>query len=417
MPKFIHAADIHLDSPLRGLARYDGAPVDEIREASRKALKNLVRLALEEKADFVVIAGDVFDADWKDYSTGLFFIGQMTKLSQAGIRVYWAAGNHDAISPISKSLKLPEGVHVFPTRSFNSIRLDDLGAIIHGRSFPSRAVEEDWVPAFPAPVRGAFNIGILHTSLSGYAGHDTYAPCSLESLANKGYHYWALGHVHKGSVLNETPRIVFPGNIQGRHIRETGAKGCWLVTFEDDEVTEAEFRELDVVRWYNLAVDPKGGNADDMLFRFRDHLGEVLSDAGGRIAAVRVTVTGACTAHEALAKDPEKWRYEIRSAAQIEAGESVWLEKIIFATSSSSSQAPDGLLREILDIIHGSGGSTQILTENDRSLLKRMLEKLPPELKMGDDAFSLDNVDWLRDSLTKGMEHVVASLVDIREER
>lgn len=417
MPKFLHAADIHLDSPLRGLARYEGAPVEEIRDASRKALKNLVQLALEEEADFVVISGDVFDADWKDYSTGLFFIGQMTRLSQAGIRVYLAAGNHDAISPISKSLKLPDKVHVFPTRTFGTMRLDDLGAVIHGRSFSSRAVEEDWVPSFPSPVNGAFNIGILHTSLSGYAGHDTYAPCTLDSLVNKGYHYWALGHVHKGSILCESPRVVFPGNIQGRHIRETGAKGCWLVSFEDDEVTAAEFRELDVVRWYSLTVDPEGGNADEMLARFRELIGGVISDAGGRTAAVRVTVTGACAAHDALAKDPEKWRYEIRAAAENEAGEGVWLEKILFDTSSLSSRAPDGLLREILDSIHGPDDGASALTENDSAALKKMLEKLPPELKMGDDAFSLDNADWLRDSLTKGMEHVVASLVDIREER
>jgi len=417
MPKFIHAADIHLDSPLRGLARYEGAPVDEIREASRRALINLVQLAIEEKVDFVILSGDVFDSDWKDYSTGLFFISQMARLNQAKVRVYWASGNHDAISPISRSLKLPDNVNVFSTRHFDSMRLEDVGTVIHGRSFSSRAVEEDWVPSFPKPVKDAFNIGILHTSLSGYAGHDTYAPCSLESLVNKGYQYWALGHVHKGSVLCENPRIVFPGNIQGRHIRETGAKGCWLVSFEDDEVTEADFCELDVVRWYSLAIDADGSNGDDVFSKFKDQISDVLADAGGRTAAVRVIVSGACASHTDFVKDPERWRNELRAIALNEAGEGVWLEKIIFETRSLSSQAPDGLLSEILDSINGSDGEAAVLNESDDAALKKLLEKLPPELKSGDDAFSLDNPGWIRKSLMKGMEHVMASLVDIRGDK
>jgi len=78
--RFIHAADIHLDSPLRGLDRYDGAPVEEIRGATRRALENLVDVCLAERVAFLLIAGDIYDGDWKDYNTGLFFHRQMSRL-------------------------------------------------------------------------------------------------------------------------------------------------------------------------------------------------------------------------------------------------------------------------------------------------------------------------------------------------
>ena len=101
--KFLHAADLHLDSPLKRLARYEGAPVDELRSAPRAALRNLVSLAIEEKVDFVLIAGDLYDGDWKDYNTGLFLNQRLKELQSASIPVYLVKGNHDAESRISPS--------------------------------------------------------------------------------------------------------------------------------------------------------------------------------------------------------------------------------------------------------------------------------------------------------------------------
>jgi DNA repair exonuclease SbcCD nuclease subunit len=417
MYRFIHAADIHLDSPLRGLTRYEGAPVEEIREASRRALKNLIQLALDEEASFVILSGDVFDSDWRDYNTGLFFINQIARLTQAGIQVFLIAGNHDAISPISRNLKMPENVYTFSTRTFESKSLEKIGVVIHGRSFPGRAVEENWVPSFPEPVKDAFNIGILHTSVSGYAGHDTYAPCTLDSLVNKGYNYWALGHVHKEQVLSKAPWIVFPGNIQGRYIREAGAKGCMLVSVEDNDVVDAEFRELDVLRWYHLVIDTGGGNEDDVLAKFSEQLEDTMSEAKGRTAAVRVTIIGACSAHGAFMKDPEKWRNELKAAAINVGGGGIWLEKIIFATSSSSPQLPDGILQEILDNIYGTDGNEPLLLESGKTSLKKLFEKLPPELTSGDEALSLDDTAWLDKSLHEGMEQLMANMVSPLEER
>src|SRR5262249_54730385 len=133
---------------------------------------------------------------------------------------------------------------------------------IHGQSFRAGPVPENLAAAYPPPVKGALNIGLLHTSLGGHAEPAAYAPCSEGDLRTRGYGYWALGHIHKGAVLARDPWIVYAGNIQGRHARETGPKGCVLVETEDDRVRAAEFVALDSVRWLEQRID-LGGAADE----------------------------------------------------------------------------------------------------------------------------------------------------------
>ena len=213
--KFIHAADIHLDSALHGLERYEGAPVDEIRSATRRAFDNLVDLAIDEEVQFVLLVGDLYDGDWKDYNTGLYFVDRMHRLREAGIRVFVVAGNHDAASQITKHLRLPENVTLFSTKHPEQAVLDDLDVAIYGQGFATRAVTDDISQAYPQGDPQLFNIGLLHTCLDGKPGHEPYAPCTIDGLRSKGYQYWALGHVHKREVISEEPWIVFPGNIQG----------------------------------------------------------------------------------------------------------------------------------------------------------------------------------------------------------
>ena len=221
---FLHAADIHLDSPLRGLSAYEGAPVDQFRNATREAFRNLVTRAIETRAAFIVIAGDLYDGDWPDFSTGLFLVKELERLNQAGIRAVVLFGNHDADNRITKSLPWPDNAYRFNHKKPETIVFEDLGVALHGQSFARMDVSENLAELYPAPVSGRLNIGVLHTALEGNARHATYAPCSLNQLRNHGYAYWALGHVHAHEVLSRDPWVVFPGNIQGRHIRETGAK-------------------------------------------------------------------------------------------------------------------------------------------------------------------------------------------------
>ena len=252
--RFIHTGDIHLDSPLKGLAGQQGAAAERIRTATRIAFENLISQAIEDEVDFVVIAGDLYDGDWRDYQTGLFFVKQMGRLAQAKIPVFLLHGNHDAESQITRKLTLPPNVSVFSARKAETFRLPHLNVALHGQSFRQRDITDNLVPAYPSPIAGCFNIGVLHTGLGGMPGHANYAPCAVEDLINKGYDYWALAHVHQAAVLHERPHIVFCGNLQGRHIRESGPKGASLVTVDDGQVEEISPLHVDCVRWIHLPV-------------------------------------------------------------------------------------------------------------------------------------------------------------------
>ena len=278
MFRFIHAADIHLDSPLRGLERYEGVPVEEIRRSTRRALENLVELAIEEHVDFVLIAGDLYDGNWPDYSTGLYLNAQMARLRDAHIPVFLIQGNHDAENLMTRDLRLPENVHKFSTLKPQTIPVKDCDVLVHGQGFATRAVRDNIAEGYPASDPGYFNIGILHTCATGREGHESYAPCSVENLLSKHYQYWCLGHIHKREILCEEPPIVFPGNIQGRHIRERGTKGCMLVTVDDARNVQTDYRSLDVLRWEPCHVDARGSaDEDDLLQRVEQQLGDLFA--------------------------------------------------------------------------------------------------------------------------------------------
>ena len=300
--RFLHAADIHLDSPLKGLAGQDGNAAERVRTATREALDQLVSLTIEEQVDFLIIAGDLYDGDWRDYKTGLFFAGQMGRLNASNVPVYLLHGNHDAESQITRRLDLPDNVYVFGTRKPETFALEHLNVALHGQSFRQRDVTENLVPDYPAPVSGAFNIGVLHTGLGGMGGHANYAPCSFDDLANKGYDYWALGHVHQAEVLHEQPHIVFPGNLRGRHVRETGAKGAHLVTVEDSEIVDLEAVPCDVVRWAVLSVPLNdAANLGDVTDSVREALeAAVANQADGRLLACRIRLEGRTEVHAQL---------------------------------------------------------------------------------------------------------------------
>ncbi|MCD6388368.1 MAG: DNA repair exonuclease [Desulfobulbaceae bacterium] len=332
MFRFLHAADLHLDSPLLGLEGYEDAPLDEIRGATRRAFENLINLAIEEDVKFVLLSGDLFDGNWKDFNAGLFFINRISRLSRKGIKVFMVSGNHDAASRITRELRLPENVRMLSAKSVESLFLDDLGVAIHGRSYQTRAVTENLAEKYPRHDPHYFNIGLLHTALTGREGHEPYAPCSVDDLLAKGYDYWALGHIHKREVVNRDPWIVFPGNIQGRHIRETGAKGATLVTVDNGQVLDVEHRDLDVLRWSLCRVDLAGCETlDQVSVRVGQALEAEQGLASGKTLAVRLELRGECPVHSRLFEESERLTEEFR---EIAAGlGSMWLEKILFKTT------------------------------------------------------------------------------------
>ena len=415
MFRFIHAADIHLDSPLRGLERYEGAPVDSIRQASRRAMENLVALALREQVAFVVIAGDLFDGDWKDYNTGLYFVRQMSRLSEAKIPVFLLKGNHDAANKLTKSLPLPANVKVFNHKSPQTFRLDELGVSIHGQSFASGDVRDDLSANYPAAEPGLVNIGVLHTCASGRDGHDAYAPCKLEGLINKGYQYWALGHIHKREVLNKEPLIVFPGNIQGRHIRETGPKGCSMVTVDDRGAVSEEFVELSVMRWELLEIDLSDARSEDDAFRqisaaFDRELNS--SGADDMPLACRIHLNGATSLDAAMRSNHRHWVESIRALSmQRGGGDRLWIEKIKIQTESlQDTAAPEhfeGPLAELINIINETAQDAEALSalQDDLSDLR---SRLPAELH---ESRLLASNEWIKSSLGDVQELLLDKLL------
>lgn len=397
--KFIIAADIHLDSPMQGLSRYEGAPMDVLRGATREALANLVSLAIEEKVAFVLLSGDLYDGDWRDYHTGLFLMQQLSRLREAGGKVFIIYGNHDAESRITKSLHLPENVRSLSTKSPETIILEDFGVAIHGQGFAKRDVMENLAEQYPDARKGFFNIGMLHTALTGAEGHALYAPCTLGTLQSKGYDVWALGHVHARKVHNEEPLILYPGNTQGRHARETGPKGCTLVSVEDRRVASFEHKDLHVVRWEVIPVDASGQSAAVDVIDAA--VAAVKSESGkgsGEGLAARLLIQGACRAHRELVADSEKWMAEIRAAIAAATGERAWVEKVRFMTAPEADlsilRSGSDPLSDLVRYINGLSATEEIgalLSEDIRTLK----EKLPPELFQGEGATTPDSPEML----------------------
>ncbi|PKN67838.1 MAG: DNA repair exonuclease [Deltaproteobacteria bacterium HGW-Deltaproteobacteria-15] len=393
MFRFIHAADLHLDSPLMGLEGYQDAPVEQIRNAARRAFDNLVEIAIEKEAAFVLLAGDVFDGDWKDHNSGIYFMNRLGRLNKAGIRVFIASGNHDAASSISRALLLPENAILFPSKKPETRILEDIGVAIHGQSFPSRAVTEDLSRNYPPASKGFFNIGLLHTSLTGRPGHEPYAPCTTDGLCSKDYQYWALGHVHQREEVSREPWIVFPGNIQGRHIRETGPKGCTLVTVEGGNIIEMEAQDLDVFRWCVSSVDVSdcesiNAVADLVQQSFQDVIGK----SENRPVAVRLILEGETPVHRQLHERSEYCTDQFRGIA---AGlTEVWLEKVIFKTRKEGMPFQEIDDNSPLATIEGEVAA---LKQRGASLvdfipdIEQLRNKLPPELSGESELFPSGN--------------------------
>ncbi len=388
MFQFIHAADLHIDSPLTGLERYPGAPVDQIRSATRRAFDNMVEFALDSNVSLILISGDLYDGDWPDYNTGLYFVERMHRLNSADIPVCIISGNHDAQSRITKQLRLPGNVAVLRTDKPETVVFEKLNCAVHGQGFATQAVKEDISKDYPDAVPNMINIGMLHTCLDGKPGHANYAPCTLKGLIAKGYDYWALGHVHQREVLHRDPWIVFPGNIQGRHIRESGPKGCTLVTVESSGIHSVEAVALDVFRWQQCRLDIGNYQELEKLYdAIQRQIHVQAQSTEGRPLAVRVAIEGRGNLHTQLQRERQRFESECRALAAALDEPSVWIQKVTVETRAGpddeSRLAQDAAVSDLLSFIASlkETGQDKVLIEDQ---LSSLYSKLPPEAKNGD---------------------------------
>jgi DNA repair protein SbcD/Mre11 len=393
--RLLQSADLHVDSPMKGLVAYDQAPVDELRLAARVALSNLVEAAIERSVDAVLLSGDIFDGDWPHYGTGVHFVSEMARLREAEIPVVMVAGNHDAESKLTRSLRFPDNVRVLGTRKPETARYEEIGLAVHGQGFATPAVLDDLSVGYPAPLNGLVNVGLLHTSVDGRPGHEGYAPCALEGLIDRGYAFWGLGHVHRHEILSLDPLIVFPGNLQGRGVREAGPKGAVIVEISNDGRATLEHVALDAVRWAVLQVDASACvDRDYVIEHVVAAVRDAVRDAGDRLVAARVTITGVSDAHSELAGDEERLRYEVIAAAADVASSQVWVEQVKLETQAprdlaAGDDAIGELVQELAELMVGDGSAAELAAP-----LEPLTRVLPPAVLA---EFNPSNPDTVRE--------------------
>ncbi|MBM1817632.1 metallophosphoesterase family protein [Pseudosulfitobacter pseudonitzschiae] len=366
--RILHTADCHLDSPLQSLALRDPGLRDRVQTATRTAFARIIDTALAEQVQALLIAGDLFDGAERSAKTAAFLTAQLDRLHAAGIAVFYIKGNHDAENPITGALSLPENVHVFDGRG-GKVQLGDADVWIHGVSFAGRHAPDSLLGKFPAPVAGAVNIAMLHTSLVGAAGHDPYAPCTVAELAGMGFDYWALGHVHKRQVHGQAPWIVMPGTPQGRDMGESGAKSASLLTLDDAGITVSEV-PTSVITFLHHDIDV---SEHDHADRLRAHLREALAAlaaAQPTDAILRLTLTGATPLRWQLLRDRDVWQETLGQMAQ-DTG-MLWLEKLRIEVTDdhapSDASATDALGQMMRDMLAEPGMMAALQEEFDALL-------------------------------------------------
>jgi len=332
--RFLHTGDLHLDSPFVGLtAEAPAAVAETLREATLQSWQGIVRLALDERVDFVVVAGDVFEHANRTLRGQIRFCDGLADLARAGIPSFVVTGNHDPLSGWEPSVVWPELAHRFPARTVTAvpvIRDQEEIARVYGVSFHVRDVTTNLASHFRRQAGVPFAVGLLHTNVGATAGETNCAPCTLQDLRAADMDYWALGHIHRHAILAAgRPTVVYCGNPQGRDPGEADACGCYLVTVDDAGEINPEFRPADVVRWQLLDI-PIAGIADEesLVERVAGAADDARSLAERAIVA-RVTLRGRGSIHTSLQRPG--LLPEVRTMAQERLGETqpfAWIESV-----------------------------------------------------------------------------------------
>jgi DNA repair protein SbcD/Mre11 len=272
---FIHGADLHLDSPMVGLSHLPKEIFERLKESSFTALKILVDAAIHHRVDFVILAGDLFDEQDRSVRAQTMLRKEMERLEMHGIDVYVIHGNHDHLSGDWIHLGLPENVHIFSDKvEVKTYANSEVVVHLYGFSYPTRHVEDNQLVKYIKKEGADFHIGLLHGHFEGNSEHGRYASFTTKELMEKKFDYWALGHIHKRQIIQNSPFIVYPGNIQGRNRKELGEKGCYLVRMTAQE-TQLDFIETADIIWEHVSVDCKNINSfQDLYF----HLQKVIEE-------------------------------------------------------------------------------------------------------------------------------------------
>ncbi len=420
--KFVHAADLHLDSPFVGMSREAPEHVaDDLCRATFDAYANIIDLCIEEQVDALLIAGDAYDSADRSLRAQLKFGDGLKRLDEAGVRSFICHGNHDPLDGWEARFELPGGcVRFGPEVTGEPVFPEEPErARVYGISYPQREVHENLALRFRELPRSRFNIGLLHPDVGGNPGHSPHAPCSLADLANSPMDYWALGHVHTRQELRqEHPAVVYPGNPQGCSPDETGARGVYLVEVDDHGTPHLEFRPVDLVRWESLEVDITGLDTEQELLNAMDAAASSCAKgAGGRSLVFRLTITGRGTLHRELRREGITADLLERLNQQYAAGRPwLWCERIQLETASPVDREQvarredfPGYLGRIAEELRKDPGALDELRDALRPLY--LNSNAAPYLRN-----YLPSDDQLRELLTAAEYECLAALVNEKDE-
>ncbi len=304
--RFIHAADLHLDSPFRGIGSASPALKDRLQAATLGALRRVIDHTIEAKADFLVVAGDIYDSKDRNLRALVSFRNEMERLAERNVPVFLVHGNHDPLNGWGSGFKLPPNVVTFGGQADTEpfIRRGREAAQITGISYVRERITDNLASSLKPEDGAPYSIAVLHANVGHQTGHADYAPATVAELTGAGFDYWALGHVHTRSVLAAEPAmVVYPGNTQGRNPRETGARGCYQVDVDTHGRAHLEFVETGVARWAHLELSISNFNSmdqfvDAMLEKAR---AEAASFDGPTVA--RCTIRGNGPLHRDFQRD------------------------------------------------------------------------------------------------------------------
>ena len=425
MPKlrFVHAADLHLDSPFQGIRREAPENVSQmLHHATFVAYENIIDLCVRERVDALLVAGDVYDSADRSLRAQLKFVDGLERLDAAGVRSFICHGNHDPLDGWEARLALPPGCVRFGSgvTAASVFPGEPERGMVYGLSFPRRDVRQDPSPLFrEAIVSHGLNIGLLHANVGGNPNHDSYSPCSVHDLVNIDIDYWALGHVHARQVLREArPAIVYPGNPQGRHPNEPGMHGAYLVEMDESGAARLDFHPMDIVRWENRECNITELDSEHQVL---DAIGELanatLEAAGGLSVVLRLALTGRGPMHRFLRR-PETVDDILERLNEQYASAQPWLwcERIQIDTASLVDREQVACREDFIGDLVRLGSE---MRESPSALAE--LRELLRELYLDSNASTylrslLPSDDELRELLTAAEDECLAALVDDEQE-
>ncbi len=335
---FVHAADLHLDSPFRGLCEADEELGEILRESTFEAFNRVIDLCIDREADFLVVSGDVYDSADRSLRAQLRFRDGLKRLAEKGIPTFVAHGNHDPLDKSIAAIEWPGEVHIFggeDVESFPAIRAGREVAQVYGISFPTQKVESNLAVRFHREDSAPFAVGVLHCNVGTDTGHENYAPCSLDDLIKAGMDYWALGHVHTRNVLHPAdPMVAYPGNTQARSPVECGPHGCLFVQVDANGRPEAEFVTVDSVRWAVDEISVSGiRTEEELIHKIQNYYEKTRGESEGRSTILRLRLTGSTSLHRYLSRT-ENVEEVLRILREDEGRTSpfVWIDRIVPAT-------------------------------------------------------------------------------------